>query len=123
MLKCVIKHLLSEWLNIKVNLLVKSCLRNEKKEYNIKGIYSDNKIKYKENDTLMNIDLKNITLERINENQEIKFNFKNNTCYIISDGLNLEINIEVLEKKVLNNYFYVYYKIENDYFKLEVKII
>lgn len=71
----------------------------------------------------MNIDLKNITLERINENQEIKFNFKNNTCYIISDGLNLEINIEVLEKKVLNNYFYVYYKIENDYFKLEVKII
>ena len=42
MLKCVVKHFLSEWSNIKVNLLVKTCLRNEIKEYNIRGIYSNN---------------------------------------------------------------------------------
>lgn len=110
-------------MSIKVNLLVKSCLRNEKKEYNIKGIYQDNKIKFQESNTLMIIDLKNNVVERIKDEETIIFDFKNSDCIIKSKELNFNFQIKVLEIKVLKDYFYVNYKIENDDFKLEIKII
>jgi len=108
---------------IKVNLLVKSCLRNEKKEYNIRGIYSDKIIKYMEQDTLMIIDLKNYTLERSNNDYKINFDFKKNKVYLNEDDRNFTLDIDLIEIKVLDNYFKVKYKIVDDCFELEVKVI
>ena len=108
---------------IKVNLLVKSCLRNEKKEYNIKGIYSNKVIKFIEDDTLMVIDLNNNTLERSKDDYKIKLDFKNNLATISQDNININIDINVLNIKVLDDYFYVKYKLEFDYFEFEISII
>ncbi|MBR3660338.1 MAG: hypothetical protein IKN63_00345 [Bacilli bacterium] len=69
-------------IRIKVNLLVKTCLRNEKKEYNIKGIYNNDKLKYKDEDALMIIDFKNKRIERENNNYKIIFDFINKISYI-----------------------------------------
>ena len=110
-------------MSIKVNLLVKSCLRNEKKEYNIKGIYQDDKIKFKETNTLMVIDLKNNIIDRIKDKEIIKLDFINNNCNIISNNLTFNIPIKVLEIEVLKNNFKVSYEIENNSFKFEIKII
>ena len=107
---------------IKVNLLVKSCLRNEKKEYNIKGIYNDNIIKFIEDDIITLVNLKERTLERVNKQDIIKFNFKDSNCNIKNNNLNFNFKIEVLDLKVLDNYFYVLYKLEEDYYKLEINI-
>ena len=107
---------------IKVNLLVKTCLRNKKKEYNIKGIYSDNKLKYKDNDTLMTIDFKNKIIERENNDYKIIFDFLNKISYIEKQELKFNLKLEVIKLKIEDNYFRVIYKIENDYFDLEIII-
>ena len=114
-----------EWLIIKVNLLVKTCLRNEFKEYNIKGIYDNFKIKFKEIDsnTLMIIDLKNKTINRITNDLEILLDFENNICNIVNKEINGNFKIELKKLNINNNEFLVEYKIEDDYFKIEIKII
>ena len=53
----------------KVNLYIKYCLRNEKIEYNIKGILQDKILKYKDNDSKMIFNLKNKTLNRIKDDE------------------------------------------------------
>jgi len=107
----------------KINLLVKYCLINEKKEYNIKGIYLNDKIKFNDIDCIMIIDLKNNVMERIYKNQVIKFNFNKKKCFIETDNLVLDIKIKLLDLVSLNNYFYVKYKIDNDSYEFEIKVI
>ena len=107
----------------KINLLVKYCLINQKKEYNIKGIYQNNIIKFKDDNVINIIDLKNNIMERIYDNQTIRFDFNNNICYIEADNIVLDLEIKVLEIKSLNDYFYVKYNIDNDYYEIEIKII
>lgn len=114
---------LFKWvIRIKVNLLVKTCLRNEKKEYNIKGIYNNDKLKYKDEDALMIIDFKNKRIERENNNYKIIFDFINKISYIEESELKFNLELDVIDVDIKGNYFKVKYKIENDYFELEINI-
>ena len=107
----------------KINLLVKYCLRNEKVEYNIKGISRDNKFKFKDFDNIMILDLKYNTLERINNYRKIKFDFYNKLCFIEEDNYKLSFVIKVLKLINKDNNFYVKYKIENDFYEIDIKLI
>ena len=49
----------------KVNLLVKYCLINEKNEYNIKGIFLNDEIKFLDRTNKMILNIKKNTLKRI----------------------------------------------------------
>ena len=90
----------------KVDLLVKCCLKKIKNEYNIKGILTENKIKFILEDTNMIIDIKNNTLERDTKDLKIFFEFNLLRC-LIFDKINnkkftLEINlIELKNKKII----------------------
>jgi len=108
----------------KVNLLVKYCLKNLENEYNIKGIFYDNQIKFLEKDNKMILNLTESSLKRITLNEEIFFNFNEKTCLIKDKKSNNQISfpIEVISLKKSNNYFYVKYKIE-DVFEILIKII
>ena len=104
----------------KVNLFIEYCLRKEKIEYNIKGIYKDNKIKYKDDKSIIVINLNNNILEKYQNENKIVFDFNNQKCYL--DNYNIDLNIDVI--KIINdeNIFYVHYKIENDSFEIKIKI-
>ena len=96
----------------KVNLYIKYCLRNEKNEYNIKGILQDNKLKYKDDDSIMIFDLKNKKLNRIKDNQEYLFDFVNSNCYINYNNTNILLPINVIKNEIDNNNIVVKYQIE-----------
>lgn len=105
----------------KVNLLVKYCLRNQEFEYNIKGIYQNNKIKYNDETGIVVIDLNNNILERYSNNEKIIFDFNNKKCYI--DSLNVFFDINVINFINEKNKFYVKYKLENDSFEIKIEIV
>lgn len=109
----------------KVNLLVKYCLIKEKNEYNIKGILLNNKIKFLDNNKMMILDKSLNTLKRITENEEILFDYNNSSCIILDKKSNNRINFKIEVKKIENrkDYFYVNYKIEEDLFEIEIRII
>ena len=71
----------------------------------------------------MVIDLKNKCLQRIKKDSEIKIDFINEECSVIENNLKLNFKIEVLKINIKDNNFLVKYKIENDYFEIEIKII
>ena len=56
----------------KVNLNVKYCLINKEDEYNIKGIYQNNIIKFLDKNNIMIIDKTNNVLTRITNNEKIE---------------------------------------------------
>lgn len=109
----------------KVNLLVKYCLINKKVEYNIKGIFLDNKIKFLDDSNKMFLDLNLNILKRETKNEEIVFDFFNEKCQIFDKNSNNKISfqIEVISLENKNNYFYVKYKIEDDFFIINIKIL
>lgn len=109
----------------KVNLLVKYCLIKEKNEYNIKGILINNQIKFLENDNKMILDKNLNTLKRITETEEILFDYNNSTCTILDKKSNNKISFKIKVEKIKNqkDYFYVNYKIEEDCFEIEIRII
>lgn len=109
----------------KVNLLIKYCLINQINEYNIKGIFINNQIKFLENNNKMNLDLNKNILIRETKNEKITFDFNNKICYIYDKSSNLKINfcIEVIDLKILNNSFYVKYKIDKDEFEIKINIM
>lgn len=109
----------------KVNLNVKYCLINKEDEYNIKGIYQNNIIKFLDKNNIMILDKINSILTRITNNEKIEFNFLKNTCLItdLKDNIKVNLEINVLELINKDNYFLVNYEIENNKFKLIIKII
>lgn len=109
----------------KVNLNVKYCLINKEDEYNIKGIYQNNIIKFLDKDNKMIIDKTNSILTRITNNEKIEFNFLKNTCLITDLKEKIKVNLEINVLELINedNYFLVNYEIENNKFKLIIKII
>ena len=109
----------------KVNLLVKYCLINEKNEYNIKGIFANNEIKFIDNGIKMLINKRENTLKRVTDDAEIVFDFNLKNCSILDRTSNNKISfkIDVLEQSNVSNEFYVKYKIENNVFEVMVKII
>lgn len=110
----------------KINLLVKYCLTNKEVEYNIKGILSDNKIKFLENDIKMILDIQKCLLKRITLTEEIIFDFLEKTCFIKDKNSNNFFKFNILVENLINNknYFYVKYKnLENEYLEMIVKII
>ena len=109
----------------KVNLNVKYCLINKEDEYNIKGIYQNNIIKFFDKDNKMILDKTNNVLTRITNNEKIEFNFLKNTCLITDLKEKIKVNLEINVLELINedNYFLVNYEIENNKFKLIIKII
>lgn len=109
----------------KVNLNVKYCLINKEDEYNIKGIYQNNIIKFLDKNNIMIIDKTNSILTRITNNEKIEFNFLKNTCLITDLKEKIKVNLEINVLELINedNYFLVNYEIENNKFKLIIKII
>ncbi|MGN1352619.1 MAG: hypothetical protein ACI4WF_00960 [Bacilli bacterium] len=109
----------------KVNLNVKYCLINEEDEYNIKGIYQNNIIKFFDKDNKMILDKTNNVLTRITNDEKIEFNFLKNTCLITDLKEKIKVNLEINVLELINedNYFLVNYEIENNKFKLIIKII
>lgn len=109
----------------KVNLNIKYCLINEEDEYNIKGIYQNNIIKFLDKDNKMILDKTNNVLTRITNNEKIEFNFLKNTCLITDLKEKIKVNLEINVLELINedNYFLVNYEIENNKFKLIIKII
>ena len=105
----------------KVNLKIKYCLENKDYEYNIKGIYYNNILKYYDNSKMI-LDYEHNILTRITNNEEISFNFLTKTCIITDNKTNRKINfdIEVLDLKNYDNYFLVIYKIDNNLYKIEI---
>ncbi len=107
----------------KVNLLVKYCLINESMEYNIKGIYQNNKLIFKELENTMILDLKGNVLERKKDNKTIVLDFNKKNGIIIDNSYKLNIDIDVIELKNKKNNFYVKYKIEDNSFEIEINIL
>ena len=109
----------------KVNLLVKYCLINEKKEYNIKGILLDNKLKYIYDNSSIVIDLNESKLEKDNKESNILLDFSLEKCIFLSKNNYQELvfPIKIQENEITKNRFYVKYKIENDVFEIDIKIL
>ncbi len=107
----------------KVNLLVKYCLINESMEYNIKGIYQNNKLIFKDLENTMILDLKGNVLERKKDNKTIVLDFNKKNGIIIDNSYKLNIDIDVIELKNKKNNFYVKYKIEDNSFEIEINIL
>ena len=109
----------------KVNLLVKYCLINKKVEYNIKGIFLNNQIKFLDDSNKMFLDLNLNILKRETKNEEIVFDFLNEKCQIFDKNSNNKISfqIEVISLENKDNYFYVKYKIEDDFFIINIQIL
>ena len=109
----------------KVNLLVKYCLRNTNNEYNIKGIFiNDSILKFKNKDSKMLLDKKNLILERDTKDLKLTFDFKNNICYLYEKNSHIKFDlvINILELINKDNYFRVKYKIENDLYQISIEI-
>ena len=104
----------------KIKLLVKYCLGKEKNEYNIKGIYQNNKIKFKDFDNIMIIDLNLDTLERISNIQEIKFNFIKKLCFIKRDNYSFDFEFELIKLEKNDKCFYVKYKISDEIYEFKL---
>ena len=107
----------------KVNLWIKSCLRNKKLEYNIKGIIQEGKIKFKEMDALMIIDLKEKILERKKERMNFLFDFQKQLCIIKDETMEYYLELKVLECNISKDTFFVKYQIEKDNYELEIKFL
>ena len=107
----------------KVNLLVKYCLINESMEYNIKGIYQNNKLIFNDLENTMILDLKGNVLERKKDNKTIVLDFNKKNGIIIDNSYKLNIDIDVIELKNKKNNFYVKYKIEDNSFEIEINIL
>ena len=124
---CIIAYLIIiiKVMYIKVNLLVKYCLINKKMEYNIKGILFDKKIKFMEDNSFMIINIKDNIIERKKNTEEIVLDFNNSVCKILDKESNnkLSFDIEVLSVINFENYFNVKYRIQNDDFEFEIKIV
>ena len=108
----------------KVNLLVKYCLRNDINEYNIKGIFINNQIKFMDKDSKMLLDKKQNILIRDTNELEIKFDFSNKKCFIKekSSNINIDFDINILELINLDSSFKVKYKIQDDEYLIYIKI-
>ena len=107
----------------KVNLYIKSCLINEKMEYNIKGILQDKIIKYYDKDSKMIIDLNNKSLERIKKGEKYLFDFNNNICITKTNEFELSFPIKVIDLNIDNNMFYVKYQIDNNLYEYKIKVL
>ena len=107
----------------KVNLLVKYCLINESMEYNIKGIYQNNKLIFNDLENTMILDLKGNVLERKKDNKTIVLDFNKKNGIIIDNSYKLNIDIDVIELKNKKNNFYEKYKIEDNSFEIEINIL
>ena len=107
----------------KINLFIKYCLINEKKEYNIKGIYQNNKIIFKDFDTLMIVNLDSNVLERKKDDSNIIFDFNKKMCFINNNNIQIDLKLNIIEFKKNNTLFYVKYKIENDEFEFKLEIL
>ena len=98
--------------------------QNNKTEINIKttGILQEDKIKYKENNIINILDIKNETLKRKNKDYEIIIDFKNET--IINNYNNNELKLKIKEKikKIEQNKINIEYIIidTNDIFEYEI---
>ena len=109
----------------KVNLLVKCCLINSKSEYNIKGIFNDNKIKFLLEDKIMLIDLSCNTLKRSDLEKELFFEFNKKICTVYDKTNNnkMVLEIELIKSEIRKDYFFVKYKIIDNEFEIMIKII
>jgi len=100
--------------------------QNKKTEINIKttGILQEDKIKYKENNIINILDIKNETLKRKNKDYEIIIDFKNETIInnYINHELKLKLKIKVKTKKIEQNKINIEYIIidTNDIFEYEI---
>lgn len=106
----------------KINLNVKYCLENKDYEYNIKGIYQNNIIKYFA-DSKMLLDKEKSILTRITSNEEIVFDFFNSNCLITDLKTKQKVGFKINVLSLVNkeNYFLVLYEIESK-FKIEINI-
>lgn len=113
------------WKMGKVNLLVKYCLINKEFEYNIKGILINNKIKFLDKENKMILDFSSLKLERITNDLDIVFDFKNSLCFIFDKISQLKTSFKIDLIKLINekNYFYVNYKIDQEKFQIMIRII
>ncbi len=109
----------------KVNLLVKYCLINGNFEYNIKGIFSNNQIKYFDGTSKVVLNLETKILEKDNTEAKVTFNFSENECLYLDKETNkeLKIPIEVLQLESNFKRFMVKYKNLDNIFEIVVKII
>ena len=106
---------------INIEIILK---QNKKTELSIKtlGILQDDKIKYKENNIINILDIKNETLKRKNKDYEIIIDFKNE---IITNNYNnneLKLKIKVKNKKIEQNKINIEYIIidTEDIFEYEI---
>ena len=98
--------------------------QNRKTEINIKttGILQEDKIKYKENNMINILDIKNETLKRKNKDYEIMIDFKNETIINNYNNHELKLKIKVKTKKIEQNKINLEYIIidTNDIFEYEI---
>lgn len=98
--------------------------QNNKTEINIKttGILQEDKIKYKENNIINILDIKNETLKRKNKDYEIIIDFKNETIINNYNNHELKLKIKVKTKKIEQNKINLEYIIidTNDIFEYEI---
>jgi len=98
--------------------------QNKKTEINIKttGILQDDKIKYKENNIINILDIKNETLKRKNKDYEIIIDFKNEKIINNYNNNELKLKIKVKTKKIEQNKINLEYIIidTNDIFEYEI---
>ena len=108
----------------KVNLLVKYRLINQEMEYNIKGIFLNNQIKYLQKDNLMIIDKTKLTFQRKTEDSLITFDFKKELCKFLDKETNYQVNFKIKVVTLINQlgYFKVSYKINDDLFEIAITI-
>ena len=92
----------------KINLNVKYCLENKDYEYNIKGIYQNNIIKYFIGSKML-LDKEKSILTRITSNFEIVFDFLNSTCLITDLKTKQKINDYKLLQRFFTAYLYKNY--------------
>ena len=77
---------------------------------NFSGNLNNNCINY--NDGVNNIfDLNKLLLERISNDYKIVFDFLNLTCDYITDGMSVNMMIEVIGKKICSNSLFFKYKV------------
>ena len=74
------------------------------------GSLNNNCINY--NDGVNNIvDLNKLLLERISDDYKIVFDFTNATCDYITDGMSVNMMIEVIDKIICSNSLFFKYKV------------
>lgn len=95
----------------------------ETKELKTKAILQDEIIKYKEDDTLVSIDLERHILTRDNNNYKLLYNFDENKGSINLKENNQIVEIPIITKNIerKNNDIKIEYAVENDIFKYQVE--